>query len=145
MFKDFKIPKIAKFLASGSVPRSEETSEIEQRTKFEELKMAQLFAYDIPPNIWQAEQYNNKNALNDLRKLTEKAREDEKSYFTAATALLHLEEAANSEEARSFDFLASNKDIKIVSQHASKINISILVSPNWENFLYIPEKLLYLD
>lgn len=93
--------------------------------------MAQLFAYDIPPNIWQAEQYNDKNAINDLRKLTEKARGDEEQYFKATTALLHLEEAANSVEARGFEFLASNKDIKIVSHHASKINISILVSPEW--------------
>lgn len=120
-FSNFKIPKNS---VSGPVFRSDKTSE---GAKFDELIMAPLLAYDIPLNIWQAEQNNDKYALDCLKKMTEKAREDQEAYLKAATTMLHLEEAEKTEEPRSFDFIASNKEIKIVSNKSSKIKIGIVV------------------
>lgn len=101
--------------------------------------MEQLAAYDIPEEIWSAEIDNDPFVLDELKKITDEAREDDDSYFKAATAMLHMEEVVNSEGARSFNFVAMTENIQIVSQKAAKIKIKTKVSIILKNCIYAPK------
>lgn len=98
--------------------------------------MEELTGYDIPEYIWEVEQ-GDAFAIDELEKIMDKAQDDENSYFEATTAMIHLEEAANSISARDFNFLTSNNQIKIVSHSASKIKINITVKKTFNNCFYL--------
>ena len=110
-----------------SQPAQAEKIQTIAELKFPELKMERLAGYDIPDNIWSAQIESDQFALNELKELMKNAREDSDSYFKAIAAMLQLEEVANSEGLRSFNFMANTDNIKIVSEKAAKIKISVNV------------------
>lgn len=68
-----------------------------------QLKMKQLVTHGIPDDIRSIEFYNDSKKLEYFKYVVQRARNDENSYITAFTAMIHLEEAANSKFLQSFD------------------------------------------
>lgn len=61
---------------------------------FGSLTMSPLKAYDVPDDVISLEEYGIGEM--EFEKIVEKMRLDEESYITACTALIHMEEAAES-------------------------------------------------
>lgn len=65
--------------------------------------MKDLLTYEIPDDIRSIEFDNNTEKLNYLKSVVQEARTKEISYIDAFTAMIQLEEAANSKFMKKFD------------------------------------------
>lgn len=80
--------------------------------------MENLRPYKIPDNIQNVEYQKNIQYFSDLEKLVAQSRMRSNMYFSAFTAMIHLEEASESQRISKFNFenvrldLVSSKDRK---------------------------------
>lgn len=65
--------------------------------------MKELLTYEIPDDIRSIEFDNNTEKLDYLKSVVQEARTKESSYIDAFTAMIQLEEAANSKFMKKFD------------------------------------------
>lgn len=59
--------------------------------------------YDIPINIRELEFENDTSSAGIYKEIKQKIRSDEASYISLMTAMIHMEEAANSKGVKKYD------------------------------------------
>lgn len=82
--------------------------------------------HEIPMNIQELEFKKNTSCMKDFRSLIQKMRDDEESYTDAFSALIYMEEAANSTSVTKFNL--EKVHIEIISRIDHKIKIKYDVS-----------------
>lgn len=89
------------------------------------MKMEGFKPYEIPSNIQKLEFNKETSFLSDFEALGQKCRQDEISYNAAFTAMIQMEEAANSRGLR--DYNLENVEIILHSHadHAFKIRYNV--------------------
>lgn len=98
--------------------------------------MEPLTSYTIPDDILLAHNDNDHFVLDQLQKMVNAARKDEESYIKLTKAMIYLEEAANSEEARTFDFNVPTEKMKVVSNRLCQIKMGVPVKVS-SQFLFM--------
>lgn len=97
----YRIPKLSQGNRIYETPVGTESDE--SNKTFGQLKMTKLKIYEIPEFIREIEFDDNRSNLVSIEQMTEKAGTDESSYIALNTALIHLEEAANSRKVQMYD------------------------------------------
>lgn len=110
--KGYRIPKRS---VCDQGNRLNEASQSDESNKtFGQLKMANLEVYGIPEYVWEIEFDNNQTNLDRIEQMARDAATDELSYLALNTALIHLEEAANSRKVQIYDL--KNIQLKLHSR-----------------------------
>lgn len=89
--------------------------------------MANLKTYEIPIDIQELEFYENTSKIRYFDTLVKQSRSDQQSYTSAFTALIHMEEAANSTTARSFNLYSIKMKIKNAVGNLFKIDRNVRI------------------
>lgn len=87
--------------------------------------MENLRPYKIPANIQNVEYQNNIHDFNDLEKLVAQSRMSSDMYFSAFTAMIHLEEASESQRISKFNFENVRIDLESNADRTFKIKYDV--------------------